>query len=133
MNCPVCSSAMITLELNEVEVDTCLDCFGIWLDSGELQLLINDPRQSQRLINSFKKVNATPSEGVRPCPICDKRMDKIRVGAADTDLQLDRCPRGHGLWFDKGELKDILERAHLHDDNRIKDLLADMFGHKHSS
>lgn len=129
MDCPVCSTAMITLELNDVEIDTCLDCFGIWLDSGELQLLMNDPQQSQQLIKRLRKADPVSSESPRPCPICDKRMDKVHTGAADTDLQLDRCPRGHGLWFDKGELKDILAQAQLSDDNRIKDILADMFGH----
>ena len=37
MDCPVCKqSAMITLELNEVEIDYCMQCEGIWLDAGEL-------------------------------------------------------------------------------------------------
>ena len=27
---------MITLELQEVEIDHCIECGGIWLDSGEL-------------------------------------------------------------------------------------------------
>ena len=37
MDCPVCKSAMITMELTEVEIDHCLDCGGIWLDAGELE------------------------------------------------------------------------------------------------
>ncbi len=27
------------------------------------------------------------------------------------DVILDRCRRGHGLWFDKGELEEILSTA----------------------
>ena len=37
MDCPVCKeSAMITLELDDVEIDYCTQCEGIWLDAGEL-------------------------------------------------------------------------------------------------
>jgi Zn-finger nucleic acid-binding protein len=43
MNCPTCKSAMITLELAEVEVDHCVHCGGIWLDTGELEVLMDDP------------------------------------------------------------------------------------------
>ena len=42
MDCPVCKNLMITLELDEVEIDHCLDCGGIWLDSGELEQLIGN-------------------------------------------------------------------------------------------
>ncbi len=40
MNCPVCKEPMIVLELDEVEIDHCISCGGIWLDAGELELLI---------------------------------------------------------------------------------------------
>ena len=39
MDCPACKEAMITLELEEVEIDYCPDCGGIWLDAGELGVL----------------------------------------------------------------------------------------------
>jgi Zn-finger nucleic acid-binding protein len=42
MDCPVCQDAMITLELSDVENDYCTDCGGIWLDAGELELLLGE-------------------------------------------------------------------------------------------
>ena len=42
MDCPVCRSAMIVLEIEEVEIDYCTDCAGIWLDAGELEVLLED-------------------------------------------------------------------------------------------
>jgi Zn-finger nucleic acid-binding protein len=54
-------------------------------------------------------------------------MQKIIVGPSTPTLTLDKCPRGDGLWFDKGELQDILNRAKLDKDNKIQKLLADMF------
>ena len=55
MDCPTCHNAMITLELADVEIDHCTSCGGIWLDSGELELLLDDPAQAKRLLSSFQQ------------------------------------------------------------------------------
>jgi len=120
---------MIVLELQEVEVDYCTDCGGIWLDAGELELLLGDPEKAERLLNSFR-IDTHSAEKPRKCPICDKKMKKIIVGPSQPALLIDKCPRGDGLWFDKGELQDILNTAQLDKDSKIRELLADMFGEK---
>ena len=130
MDCPVCKqSAMITLELNEVEIDYCTQCAGIWLDAGELEQLLGDTKKSQELINSFK-VDSHNAEVARKCPICDKKMQKIVIGSTEPKLLIDKCGKGDGLWFDKGELNDIVEKAQLDENNKIKTLLKDMFSHE---
>jgi len=132
VDCPVCKNAMITLELAEVEIDHCPDCGGIWLDAGELELLLDDRDGAVRLLDSFS-VDARSTEKPRKCPICLKKMQKIIVGTDDPVLLIDRCAKGDGLWFDKGELQDILERSCLDEDNKIQNLLADMFGSEKKS
>ncbi|MHC4153978.1 MAG: TFIIB-type zinc ribbon-containing protein [Planctomycetota bacterium] len=127
MDCPVCENAMITLELADVEIDYCTDCGGIWLDVGELELLLDNPQQAKQLLDSFK-VDAKCSEKPRKCPICGKKMQKIVGGDSTPTLLLDKCARGDGLWFDKGELQDIFNKAQLDKESRIQRLLADMFG-----
>ena len=131
MDCPVCKNAMITLELAGVEIDHCTDCGGIWLDAGELELLLDNPQQAQQLLDSFK-IKSDSTESRRKCPICDKKMQKIIVGQSMPILLIDKCTRGDGLWFDKGELQDILNRAQLDKDNKFQKLLADMFGAEQS-
>ncbi len=126
MDCPVCKNAMITLELAEVEVDYCTDCGGIWLDAGELELLLGDPEQTGQLLNSFE-IDSKCTEKRRKCPICLKKMQKIVVGTAEPIVLIDKCPKGDGLWFDKGELQDIFDRANLDEDSKIQKLLADVF------
>lgn len=128
MDCPACGEAMITLELTDVEIDHCVACSGIWLDAGELEMLMDDRAKARDLLNSFRE-DPTSTEESRKCPICDKKMTKIVVGDAAPVLLIDKCRRGDGLWFDQGELEDILDRAQLDQDNRIQKLLADMFGH----
>jgi Zn-finger nucleic acid-binding protein len=132
MDCPVCKNAMITLELTDVEIDFCPDCGGIWLDAGELELLLGEPKKAEQLLGSFK-VDSKSSERLRKCPICDRRLQKIIVGSSEPALLIDKCQRGDGLWFDKGELQDIIDRAELDKDNKIKKLLADIFGQSQQS
>jgi len=112
VDCPICDNAMITLELDDVEIDYCLECGGIWLDSGELEMLLGDRDKAEALIASFQ-VDADSAEKRRKCPICDKKMSKIVVGKSKPRLLIDKCRKGHGLWFDKGELQDIFDRAQL--------------------
>ena len=132
MDCPVCKNAMITLELADVEIDYCTDCSGIWLDAGELELLLGEQGKSKQLLESFKIDSKSP-ERARKCPICDKKMLKIIIGSTEPALLIDKCQKGDGLWFDKGELQDIMDRAKLDKDNKIQKLLADMFGHNQKS
>ena len=127
MDCPVCKNAMIALELAEVEVDYCTACGGIWLDAGELELLLGDSEQAKQLLDSFK-IDPDITEKPKKCPICLKKMQKVIVGLSTPALLIDKCTGGDGLWFDKGELQDILNRAQLDKNNKIQKLLADMFG-----
>ena len=127
MDCPVCKHAMITLELRDVEIDHCVACGGIWLDEGELELLLDDEQRAKALLKSFE-VDAKCAEAARPCPICRRKMQKVLVGRDEPALLIDRCARNHGLWFDAGELDEIISRAKLDKDNKIPEILADMFG-----
>jgi Zn-finger nucleic acid-binding protein len=118
---------MITLELQGVEIDHCVDCGGIWLDAGELELLLDNSEKASAMLQSFT-INAQTRERQRKCPICLKKMQKIVVGAELPELLIDKCKKGDGLWFDKGELEDIVKRAKLDEDNKIQNLLVEMFG-----
>ena len=131
MDCPDCKNAMIVLEFAEVEVDFCSDCDGIWLDAGELELLLGNSESAKKLLDSFK-ISSDSTEKPRKCPICLKKMQKIIVGLSTPPLLIDKCSRGDGLWFDKGELQGIFDKASLDKENKIQKLLADMFGSKQS-
>lgn len=54
MFCPSCKNPMIVLEFEGIETDYCPNCEGIWLDSGELELFLEDSKDKQELLNSFK-------------------------------------------------------------------------------
>ena len=129
MNCPVCKNEpMITLELNEVEIDYCLSCKGIWLDAGELELLLGSDVESTEFLNSFTPDTKSKEKKLK-CPICNKKMEKVMV-VGEKEITIDKCKNEHGIWFDAGELEDVLKMGTLGKDNKVLVLLKDMFGKK---
>jgi len=126
MKCPVCKEPTIVLELDEIEIDYCTSCGGIWLDAGELDLLIEDEKDRELIISSFYAANDIHEKKYK-CPICSKKMAKVYVGE-NREVLIDKCPDNDGLWFDKGELKDVIQLASK--DNKVVELLNELFGSK---
>ncbi len=47
MKCPNCNETLLMTQRNNVEIDYCPNCRGIWLDKGELDKLLEyDERRS---------------------------------------------------------------------------------------
>ena len=126
MDCPVCQEAMITMELDEVEIDFCARCSGIWLDAGELEQLIGNTEQVEKIMASFKKSGQT-EEQTRKCPVCLRKMQKVNVGASLQTVLIDECIKKHGLWFDRGELLQIIQQGSFDPENKVNKLLEQMF------
>lgn len=125
MLCPVCKDPMIVLELEQVEVDYCTSCAGIWLDSGELELLLETDEERNKLINLFKETSDI-TEKSYGCPICGKQMKKSDIGEKGK-VVVDKCKKNHGIWFDKGELQKVVEFGSVNKENKIINLLKNMF------
>jgi Zn-finger nucleic acid-binding protein len=128
MKCPVCNELMIVLELDQIEIDYCTECEGIWLDGGELELLLEEASGKEKLLSSFKVDDSSGEKKVR-CPICLKKMEKVLAGS-DKKILLDRCKNHHGLWFNKGELLEVVKRGSIDEENKILTLLKEIFKHK---
>jgi len=49
MKCPVCGVALVMSERQNIEIDYCPECRGIWLDRGELDKIIERsiPQQAE--------------------------------------------------------------------------------------
>lgn len=128
MNCPFCNHPLVILELNQIEIDYCMNCHGIWPDDGELELLLEGSEEKTKLLNSFN-VDKNSSEKPVKCPICSKKMEKVLCGT-DNKVTLDKCKRHHGIWFNEGELERVVEMGGLDEHDKIVILLKDMFSHK---
>ena len=107
MICPGCKEEMIVVEYKQIELDICSFCKGIWFDAAELGLLLESIGLStEGLVHPPEQKLA---EEKRRCPYCRKKMQKALIGAGG-DVVIDRCKRGHGLWFDGGELDTVIKR-----------------------
>jgi len=127
VNCPVCKKEpMVVLELDEVEVDYCPSCRGIWLDAGELELLLEDAGEKEALLSSFELDRVTKEKSVK-CPICRKRMQKALFGEEE-QVRIDKCRKNDGIWFDEGELEKVIAMGAGDKENKVLNLLKDMFG-----
>src|SRR5438093_5021569 len=97
--CPKCDTGLFSLRFKSVEVDYCEGCRGVWLDAGEWEQLAGVALPALRRTAGTQHL----------CPRCDARLEEV---TAPDHLTLDRCPRGHGLWFDADELQQLLATTH---------------------
>jgi Zn-finger nucleic acid-binding protein len=118
--CPVCQVAL------RVERDRlyCDACGGMLIDIEDLVTTI------ELLVEIEPEVEfVMGAAGTRPCPRCASPMETCRLHVAWFDdahvkvawdydrvergrtlrCELDRCS-AHGVWFDRGELPDIIDR-----------------------
>jgi Zn-finger nucleic acid-binding protein len=90
--------------VEQVEIDRCPDCHGIWLDVNELEALIKaKPKELLREDRAFK---AEPREAAAAlkCPHC-KGTPLIKLNSLHRPGTIvDSCTVCYGTWLDAGEL-----------------------------
>lgn len=124
MRCPGCGKPLVVLEVESIEIDHCLACGGVWLDGGELELLLEGASNRNELLGSLAA--ATEEKRKIRCPICSRRLAKVRFGI-DREIVLDKCPRNDGLWFERNEILRALEMGR-YEGRPVYDVLNSIFG-----
>lgn len=112
MICPVCKYDMIVVEYHNIELDYCNSCKGVWFDSGELELLLESRGLADTKVlldGILNSQEAVSSEKKRDCPICSHKMKKTAIGG-QPEILIDICHDKHGLWFDGGEVSQLIKR-----------------------
>jgi len=104
MNCPKCNSTLVKKSYKGMmEVDSCPNCRGMWLDFDELDRL-EDVTFDR---DEYKGSLVHHKTGTRyPCPICDQSLQEFQYRLYS--LKLDTCPNGHGFWLDAGEDERVM-------------------------
>ena len=116
---------MLVLELDEVEIDYCVACGGIWLDAGELEALLGNEREVRDMMDALAK-GQERKKSERKCPICLNRMEYVAFGKS-VKVRIDKCLQGHGFWFDKGELQELLHEFDTDRHSKVHGLLKEIF------
>ena len=111
MHCPVCKEPMIIVEHERIELDYCTKCLGVWFDAGELELMLETMDLDTSKFNMDHIISLSEKrikEAVRKCPLCRKKMKKVGIGH-EPEVVIDVCPREEGLWFDGGEVGEVIK------------------------
>lgn len=101
---------MIVVEYQAIELDYCPNCRGVWFDSGELELLLDTMKLPEANLPRDGILRSPQAESVekrRKCPICGRKMKKSTLGQ-EPKVLVDACPHGEGLWFDGGEVEQLV-------------------------
>jgi uncharacterized protein len=123
--CPLDKSLLVRISLQNIFIDYCEKCFGIWLDFGELELLLNKQLNKSNLFkNIFLRNVKNNSKDFLLCPVCKVKLKKHKNFASNTIS--DNCSVCGGIWLDSGEFAQIyLEKKH---EESIQNILAGVIG-----
>ena len=111
MNCPVDKTGMVIIEHQDIELDYCTRCKGVWFDSGELELFLElgGLTDCGPFLQAIKdRAEAATAEKPRVCPVCGRKMRKTAVNE-DGSVIVDVCREDHGIWFDHREVEHLAQ------------------------
>ncbi len=110
LGAPVCPRCGVGLELrrdDDIELDSCPQCNGLWLDPGEFDVMTAESTvyRKEQLKKEYSRPPLPDAGEYLPCARCGKLMVRKNFGRISGVL-IDECGR-HGIWLDRGELDKI--------------------------
>jgi Zn-finger nucleic acid-binding protein len=110
--CPQCHAGLESVKLANVDARECPKCEGLWIDVETFNGICADREQQAAILGG----PTPPPEPIEltldpvrylPCPECHTLMNRVNF-AQRSGVIIDTC-RGHGTWFDRDELRHIVE------------------------
>jgi len=113
LKCPRCKVDMSSVKIGGAPVRECETCAGLWVEASAFEKICTDREQQSALLGAAAPL-AHPhmaAESITvsyaPCPQCGQLMNRMNF-ARCSGVIVDVC-KGHGTWFDRDELREILE------------------------
>jgi len=111
LKCPACRARMQHVRVGITEMYECSACASAWLETKVFaDLCLNrEERGATMVMLGARGAAAEPGKGVTryyPCPQCPKLMNRSNFGHK-SGVIIDVC-KGHGAWFERGELARVL-------------------------
>ena len=110
LSCPDCGTGLKPYRLEDISLDICDSCGGVWFDRGEIGKL---RRITSGEIKEFEhKIEPTPARLERrphdpKCPVCFGPLHPFHY--AGGKLQLQTCDGLCGVWAENKELEAIAD------------------------
>ena len=108
LSCPKCDTPMEKKTVGAVVIDHCPGCAGLWFDEGELQYGLADGGRDE--LKRLSTAAQPPTEhDLKPadCPRCAAPLARV-LSPGRSDLYVDVCGLCGGVWYDGGEVDDLL-------------------------
>src|SRR5207245_3151015 len=88
---------------------------GLWVEAGSFEKICADREEQSAVLGVASPAPAHPVDltsdhnkiSYAPCPQCGQLMNRINF-ARCSGVVVDVC-KGHGTWFDRDELREIVE------------------------
>ncbi len=106
MRCPKCRSDMEQITIDDIEVDRCSRCHGLWFDDGELGALRNKRAAAALDIGDVKVGKQQNTIEHYRCPRCAGEMNRL-ADPIQKHIWFEQCDSCRGSFFDAGELTDL--------------------------
>ena len=115
LKCPRCHVDMSSVTIGAEAMRECERCAGLWVEAGAFEKICADREQQSAVLGTAVPAPAQQTaSGVgagqiqyAPCPQCGQLMNRINF-ARCSGVIVDFC-KGHGTWFDRDELREIVE------------------------
>jgi len=112
LKCPRCRVEMQSLVIGATQVRECAQCEGLWVDVASFEKICADREQQAAVLGTASltevhAVSAANKVSYVPCPQCAQLMNRVNF-AKCSGVIVDVC-KGHGTWFDREELSQIVE------------------------
>lgn len=115
--CPSCDAPMKPVRIGGTPMQQCGSCGGSWLTTDTFTALCTDKEARSAVSSSlvFESAAAVTAGGpavrlgdvrYRRCASCRNLMNRVNFGRV-SGVVIDLC-KGHGVWFDQGELQRAL-------------------------
>ena len=111
LHCPKCGAAMEKVTFQNIQVDRCTACKGLWFDMLE--------REHLEALKGSEQIDVGPRRAedrgqiVRiNCPVCHTPMIRM-VDPNQPHVWYESCTVCFGVFFDAGEFRDLKEHKVL--------------------
>jgi len=126
MICPRCKETLCEVKVDEILLDKCNSCGGVWFDFTEMERVIfKDARTLKSFLGNAKPHDQGASDEEDPlkCPRCSDELLPVR-SAESLDIQIQACLTCYGRWLDGGEIGRVRDQGLF---RKLKEVLKQLF------
>ncbi len=113
ITCPKCQGAMAPVTFEEITVDRCTSCGGLWFDVME-QRRLRDRPGSQVIDTAPAQSTGAPNPPAAQmiCPCCNVPLTRLK-DVDNRSIEYEYCTICNGAFFDGGEFREYKDTSFL--------------------